>query len=102
VRTETRNFSNECTQSATKKYGEWGRGGISKTKKPTYLPLSNLETGNEFYPFYNYNDLWALQSMMNPGLFYSFLIIQRVGRTPCAGGQPAAMLLPTQDNINTE
>jgi hypothetical protein len=35
-------------------------------------------------------------------LFYSFLIKERVGRTPLAGDQPATRTLPTQDNANTE
>jgi hypothetical protein len=49
------------------------------------------------------NILWKLQSMMNLGhCFYSFLIIQTVGRTLWAGDQPVASPLPTQDNTNTE
>jgi hypothetical protein len=35
-------------------------------------------------------------------LFYSFLSIQTVSRTPWAGDQPAAWPLSTQDNTNTE
>jgi hypothetical protein len=35
-------------------------------------------------------------------LFYSFLIIQPVGRTPWAGDQPTARLPPTQDNTHTQ
>jgi hypothetical protein len=33
-------------------------------------------------------------------LFDSFLIIQRVGKTPWVGHQPATRPLPTQDVIN--
>jgi hypothetical protein len=35
-------------------------------------------------------------------LFYSFLITYTVGRTPWSKDQPAARLLPTQVNANTE
>jgi hypothetical protein len=35
-------------------------------------------------------------------LFYSFLIMKTVGRTPWAADQPVARALPTKDNTNTE
>jgi hypothetical protein len=38
----------------------------------------------------------------NLSIFYSFVIIYAVGRTPWAKDQPAARPLPTQDNTNAE
>jgi hypothetical protein len=44
------------------------------------------------------NNLWALQCIMSIDKFYSFSIIQTIGKTPWAGDQPAARPLPMQDN----
>jgi hypothetical protein len=39
---------------------------------------------------------------MNVGLFYTFLTMLTVGKTPWEGDQPAARLLPTHDNTKTD
>jgi hypothetical protein len=39
--------------------------------------------------------LWLYSPLLDPGCFFSFLILYTVGRTPWKGDQPIAMPLPT-------
>jgi hypothetical protein len=41
-------------------------------------------------------------SLLDLGLFFSFLILYAVGRTPWAGDQPVARPLPTHRTIQTQ
>jgi hypothetical protein len=46
--------------------------------------------------------LWLYSPLLGLGLFFSFLILYTVGRTPWTGNQPVARPIPTQNNTNTE
>jgi hypothetical protein len=45
---------------------------------------------------------WLFSSLLGPGLFFSFLILYTIGRTPWTGDQPVAMQLPTYRTTQTE
>jgi hypothetical protein len=56
-------------------------------------------TGYYYYYYYYY---YGSTAVLDPGRFFSFLILYTVGRTPWTGDQPIARPLPTHRTTQTQ